>query len=642
MTKSLIGYCLDATKMVLLDHLSFVPAASRGIHRDISRLSSLAETRGLPTFTLDLPALGKHFDKCLSEGCYVKPELPHSATLKASPAIPRLFSGLLEAVFLPSGLVRTDACVQTIQTLRQVYNLSKKLKIECARSRTASAVAEFMAIEAELAAPSLNWGGVSDFTQDQVDSQDLGNFYGVCGPMFSNYEPRVATIEHVCQNVFDILLGTMEAFKPLEWPYRHGPGAVSDMKVGRAYKYAFPTWSERLATVFPLEELAYANYLNWASAASLGALPLSEERPSRLIAVPKTQKGPRLIAAEPTANQFCQQAILAYLEKQIRHSVLSRSIKLRDQTQNQVMALEASKTGSHWTVDLSSASDRLSCRFIERAFRRNLPLLNAIRASRSFVCQQNVDKRYPSYVYLKKVATMGNACIFPVQSIAFTAMAYAAICFTRKLRVTQLNLRSIAQEVSVFGDDIIVPKDAGPLLVEVLSHFQLKVNTDKTHSSGFFRESCGVEAYAGIDVTPAYLQLPPNRRRPASILSAIDVSNNLHKKGLWKTADYVKTRVPSKEILTVAMDAECVGFRSFVGSPQYKLYWDESLQESYVRGLVLTSKVDRTKPDHEGMILQYFTEGTNLPEFSLWESGYTCRPRVTLRRGRVPLRALAG
>ncbi|UJQ85430.1 MAG: putative replicase protein [Hampduvirus faecicola] len=642
MTKSLVTYCLDVTKAVLADHLSFVPAARRGVERDISRLSSLAQTRGLPLFTLDLPALGKHFDKCLSDGLYVKPDLPISRSIKASPAIPRLFSGLLEEVFEPSGRVRKDACIQSIATLRQVYNLAKKLKIECKRSRTAEAVREFYAIESELIPPTLDWLVEFDFDAEDAEDLSLRTFRDPGGPLFPQWNPGKPHIEETCQKVFDIIFGMMQPFSAASSSFRHGHGAVSDGKLGEFFKYDFPTWSDRLDSVFPSAEFAFANYLTWAAAASQGTTPRREEVPSTVLSVPKTQKGPRLIAKEPTANQFCQQAILAYLEEQISQSWLGIPIKLRDQTQNQLFAKRASETGSHWTVDLSSASDRLSCRLFERVCRRNPTLLNAVRASRSAYSIQKIDKRLPKMLALKKLATMGNASIFPLQSIVFCGMAVAAVCISRQLYPTILNLRKIAREVSVFGDDIIVPTDAGHLLVGMLQHFQLKVNISKTHATGKFRESCGVEVYDGVDVTPAYLQLPPNRRQPASVLSAIDVSNNLFKKGLWKAADHVKRLVPTNEVLVVAPGAECVGFLSFVGSPKYRTYWDDDLQLEYVRGLTLTSKVERTEPNTDGMLLQYFTEGTELPPFSEWRSGYTCRPRQALRRGRVPVRQLAG
>jgi hypothetical protein len=88
---------------------------------------------------------------------------------------------------------------------------------------------------------------------------------------------------------------------------------------------------------------------------------------------------------------------------------------------------------------------------------------------------------------------MGNATTFPVQSLIFWAVCVATL---ESSGFHQPN------EVYVFGDDIIVPAVATPLIMETLAAYGLKVNQRKSFYIGAFRESCGVDAYKGVDVTP--------------------------------------------------------------------------------------------------------------------------------------------
>ena len=107
---------------------------------------------------------------------------------------------------------------------------------------------------------------------------------------------------------------------------------------------------------------------------------------------------------------------------------------------------------------------------------------------------------------LRKFSTMGNACTFPVESLLFFSIAVAAILTVRKVTPTKEAIKDAATEVAVFGDDIVAPKDSRELLKRALVVLDFKVNVDKSYEAGRFRESCGVDAYAGANVTPTYLR----------------------------------------------------------------------------------------------------------------------------------------
>lgn len=102
----------------------------------------------------------------------------------------------------------------------------------------------------------------------------------------------------------------------------------------------------------------------------------------------------------------------------VAHTWLSDFIRFRDQSQNQEMCLRGSKDGSLATIDLSAASDRVSCLCVGNVFRGNEALLRALRSTRT----QKVEllKNGPIRS-LNMYSTMGNATTFPVESLIFLA-----------------------------------------------------------------------------------------------------------------------------------------------------------------------------------------------------------------------------
>jgi len=640
MTRSqdLVSYILGACDAVYLDHVAHTQKPVDGMDRDLTRLSRLAETRGVPTFTIDLPALGKHFDLALDKGAYEKPSLPLSKGMNGHSSIPRLFQGLMIRVFGEDGTLRPEPCVHSIATLRQLYYIAKKLKLECPDSATMKTVAEFYALEEKLPPPTLSWGQVDLEDGTSLDMMSYGNRPL---PLIRDEVAYVGDSDLWCvQQVFDHIATTLGDFVPSEWKPRHGPGAVSDLTLGKEFKFDFPTWSERLENVFPVADYGFSNYGDWSDALQDGDVPEDSDAPSRLVCVPKTMKGPRLIACEPTSNQWCQQILLDYFGTRIGATWLGLSIKLNNQSYNQAAARKASMDGGHWTVDLSSASDRVTCRFVERAFRRNPPLLRALNASRTPIVYQRIDKKSPLFWVLKKFSTMGSACTFPVESLCFLGLAISAVLISQGLRPTYLNVTEAARDVLVFGDDIVAPSISGDVLRVLLHHFDFEVNPNKTFGNGKFRESCGADMYNGIDVTPSYIQRFPDARQPESVVSAVATSNNFFTRGLWRTAAYLQRLVPHYNIGVVAAGSGQFGFVSYCGSLVGKTYTDENLQKEYVRRVTPIGVARRCKPDSRGRLLQYFTEAPDPTLGIEWSGGFSGRARLVLRRARVYLDAL--
>jgi len=656
MMKSYITCLYTAIDLILLDAIDAFPTIRKELERDRSRFSSLLKTRGLPVLTLDLPALGKHFDLCLSNGTYETSGLPLSGTSSTSVTIPKLFSGMLLRVFQPCGMLWSEPCIDSIAFLRQLYAIGKKVKIDCEERKVYETLDDFYKVDASLPDPTLSWDrSSSDTIRNRCADLHFSKYKSHSllrrklergrGCISSKASSRgreskrrsnKADALDILQQVADNVSCTLGVFDPFEYKPKHGPGAVSDGSKEN-YKYDFPAWSEELEGSFPQADFAFANYSHWVESGGLKTTVPT----SKLVIVPKTQKGPRLIAAEPTAHQWCQQILRKYFDERVHATWLSNSIAFHDQTKNQDAALEASKKQSHWTVDLSAASDRVSCRFVERLFRKNPDLLAALVATRTPNLYQQISENHPSIYSLKKYTTMGSACTFPVESIGFLVVALAAMCFTHDVEVNTRNLERFSKDVCVFGDDIIIPSDAGRTMELLLSHLDFEVNQTKTHRSGRFRESCGMEAYDGVDVTPAYILQVPVLDKPKSIASVVASSNNFYVRGWWRVASYLQDNVNQlRKILVVAHDSGAFGYVTFGPTPPYlgKRRWNEEWQLEEVLVTTIKVTVPRIRTEGDSVFLQYFTEepAQDLP----WQSGLNGRSRIKLRREWVDITSI--
>jgi hypothetical protein len=81
--------------------------------------------------------------------------------------------------------------------------------------------------------------------------------------------------------------------------------------------------------------------------------------------------------------------------------------------------------------------------------------------------------------------------------------------------------------------------------VDWLTAVGLKVNSDKSFLVGNFKESCGVDAFRGVDITPLYLKHRPDQvsASPSVIAGFVAFSNNSWKRGLYETSTWVRDLV---------------------------------------------------------------------------------------------------
>lgn len=533
-----------------------------GVDRDFARLTRLVEERGLGVFTLDLPALDSKLTNGLKSSFL---DSSGSKRYSKNYPVPRLFAGLYMKIFDNSLRLRVDADINAIAFLRQLCCLGKKIEVPCSVKRKFNAIKEYFDVERQLPKPTLQWRSDSLGLDGAGNRLHLRDRLAPDLPLFptKGREVRTVLLLDRCQRIADAISEELGIFCPdcyissrevegKALGLSHGPGAVAERSGKHFDKYQFTSWSAKLNSVFPYDK--YGKMPNDPS-----VQPKNHEVPARLIAVPKTAKGPRLIAAEPSEHMYAQKLTASWLEDRFNATYLKHFIDLRDQGLSGELAKKASLTGDLATIDLSSASDRLSLWVLERIFRRNPSMLKAIHSGRTRWLR---DPLTGECVELKKFASQGTAVTFPVQTLVFLVLALAV---SVNGSPTKANILKVKGQVRVFGDDIILPSAGYEGMVELLTTLHLKVNEEKSFSSGNFRESCGVDAFKGYDVTPTKPKttIPDG---PASCLAVLDTINNLFCKGYWNASEQLRNRQPPrirKEYGVVGRDAGATGYRSF-------------------------------------------------------------------------------
>jgi hypothetical protein len=207
----------------------------------------------------------------------------------------------------------------------------------------------------------------------------------------------------------------------------------------------------------------------------------------KLVFVPKNAKTMRPIVVEPNLNGLAQKGIGTFIKDRLLRIA---SLNLRDQTRNREAAYRGSVDGSLATIDLASASDTLSLGCVAELLPTEwFDFLGRYRTG-------EVQTDSGDIIVLEKFSSMGNGYTFELESLIFWALSYGCC------RALDLDL----SEVSVFGDDIIVPTAAYDLLKECLEWYGFEVNTEKSYHEGPFRESCGADWFRGCDVRPFYLR----------------------------------------------------------------------------------------------------------------------------------------
>lgn len=228
---------------------------------------------------------------------------------------------------------------------------------------------------------------------------------------------------------------------------------------------------------------------------STGTLDIAFSRGNSVTFVPKSAKTDRPIAVEPRWNMFMQKGVGRYIRNRLKHF----GVNLDFQGLNQALAIYSSRTGKYATIDLASASDTVSMEVVLALLPEQwLTVLGSLRCG-----GYELDGSYAPY---SKWSSMGNGYTFELESLLFWALC-----------------SSIDDDIAVYGDDLVVPVKSYDAIVRLLEFCGFKVNTEKSFASGYFRESCGQDAFNGVDVTPIYWKEPLDDQGALTLVNQVSL-----------------------------------------------------------------------------------------------------------------------
>jgi len=553
--------------------------------RDLKTITDRVDDEGLSFLTITLPDFGKDTEKCLDLG---QVDRHHFAGFKRSGELPRFLGGFLDLIFdRASGRLLDEPSVDAIRSIRQITLMFGKVGLECSEGRVKAAVRSFIECEQEVREADASR---TDFRKEQF--KRIGHMLwrdvltAVDGDIYGD--------------------GSVPAVIP-----KHGPGTTAEGILGNQ-KYSQTEWTERLETWFPfLEGFIAPNAGAYQDFDHVDLLEPGRERPVRVITVPKTLKTPRVIAVEPVAMQYAQQAIAESLVTHLegKTNPYRWIIGFTDQDPNRFMARKGSLMGDLATLDLSEASDRVSNQLVRALVEPWSHVSGAIDAARS----RKADVPGHGVVRLAKFASMGSALCFPVEAMVFCTIVLCGIEDGLNRRMSRKLIHELKGKVRVYGDDIIVPTDFAAAVTQALEDFGLRVNKGKSFWNGRFRESCGKEYYAGEDVSIVRVRtlLPTRQQDSRELISTVSLRNQLYKAGYWKVVEALDPFLES--ILTrsgrvlfpyVSESSSVLGRQSFLGYDTET--YCPRLHHPLVTGFVVRAELPTNSVDGYGALLKWF------------------------------------
>jgi len=289
-----------------------------------------------------------------------------------------------------------------------------------------------------------------------------------------------AQLHHAITRKIDAVLGD---FCPDEWVElsNWGPGSTLDVTgddTSSVKKFRDETGTTR--ALYELMKDVYALlYPTWS---------LSNQKVhvgNKIVTVPKNSKTDRTIAIEPGLNIWFQLGVGKCIRRRLRRV----GIDLSSQVRNQHLSKRGSQDESLSSVDFASASDTIAYSTVRELLpNRWFQVMDALRS-----VYGRLGTRLVRY---EKFSSMGNGFTFELETLIFYAIA---VCCCEAVAADR-------KQVSVYGDDVIIPSEAFSLFNETCKFYGFHVNAQKSFSSGPFRESCGAYWFQGTDCKPFFLR----------------------------------------------------------------------------------------------------------------------------------------
>jgi hypothetical protein len=306
-----------------------------------------------------------------------------------------------------------------------------------------------------------------DFTPEQVENATLKYIEADDSVKTDGYPEGLSEV----RKYFTSLLPD----DPLDIRPHHANGATAD-RVSNMNKLTIRRYIPPLMEVYGPQMFfnTHAHAKHWC-----GTNRTETHFPNaRLTFVPKDSRGPRTICMEPHEYMFIQKGLQTKLYDHIEnYSPAKGFVNFTDQSVNQRLAYEGSMSQKYATIDLKDASDMVPWNLLRYLLTPEWFI--ALRATRS----ARVDMPNGESKTINKYASMGSALCFPIEAMLFWSIA-----------------RTVCPKVWVYGDDIIVEHEFAQRVIEALEAYGLRINANKTLTTGFFRESCGGDYYKGEDI----------------------------------------------------------------------------------------------------------------------------------------------
>jgi predicted DNA binding CopG/RHH family protein len=568
--------------------------SQREIRRDVEEIQRRVRAEGLSFLTKTLPRLGKAIDRSLARGIAL--QSPNFKRRKGT-QLPAFCWTLFNAVFSVDGLPlhsRGSACRDGNRGLapqlgNQLPDANQALAVKALRQICYACYKLNIPYDAEQENQV-----ITDFVKTDLE----------CPESFASLEADDSMVLRVARRLVWRVCNSVSPYSGIP---KHGPGAVATGE-SQSEKHRFSRYYERLASCYPYDQWFFANGSHLCdSLGELQSMESLEYGTAKVVLVPKDSRGPRLISCEPLEYQWIQQAqkdvLVAVLEK---HPLTAGRVNFTHQSINRDLALQSSISGEFVTLDMKEASDRVSLALVRELFP---PLwYDALWASRT------PATRLPDGTVhqMRKFAPMGSAVCFPVESLVFWALCVATLEVKRNTRP-----REAAASVYVYGDDIVCRSEDYAAIDSTLPKFGLKLNEDKCCVSGFFRESCGMDAFAGYPVTPVRIRTPWSyQQKPKVLASYVALSNELYEREYWGTAHYIFEAIQKiwKGSIPVVSnkDIGCIAFvrptwcRTTLNHAQWR--YNSNYQRTEVRGFRLRGTSEMTDLEGWPLFTRLITE----------------------------------
>lgn len=533
-------------------------------------------SEGMFFFTRTLLAYGRDFLHAIDEGRCSSVMFSQFSRVNRSGGYPKFLSGFLERLFDRHGVVlpKDQIDMTAICCFKAIYQITcsfYKYEMDCKSSVVAEQYKNFVLVDRSLEAFDLRIG--------------LGN----------------TQFETARKLLLRVLSGFKHESKPL-----HGSGATAEGRSDVLDKWYFTYFHLRHDdALFPPE--IYSHLWDESEDAYREAdtgdqrgieAELRVNFPESYLPQPidvltdvhKDSRGRRLICKQTVKNMMYQQSLSRQLVKHIEsHPLTSSYVNFTDQTINQRMALDGSIDGENATVDLKEASDRNpwsgvrlllpvsivreseKCRSefftmpfaqIERTGLKPDMFIEApefLREDKSYRKFLYADRFVPVFRY-RKFAAMGSTMCFPIMALTIWAISVATIYH----EVGDFDYA--VKSVHIYGDDLIVPARLVSKIYAQLEAYGYAINKGKSFVNADpllpkFRESCGVDAFNGVNVTPVKFRAacPMTFSDIGSICGWVEYANEFHKRGLKETAwlirEYVVKAVGSESLLLSGSDS---------------------------------------------------------------------------------------